>query len=141
MSKLSDDPSARYVFTVDLAHRDELEPYVTRDGSTIREWAGPGYTAAAVNQSLAEATVAPGASTIAHYHRRSEELYLVTSGSGRLRVGAEEREVRAGDCVVIPPGEPHQLHNNGDADLVVVCACSPAYSHEDTFLVEDRPSG
>lgn len=124
-----------------LARRDELEPYVTRDGSTIREWAGPGYAAPAVNQSLAEATVAPGASTIAHYHRRSEELYLVTAGSGRLRVGEEEREVGAGDCVVIPPGEPHQLQNTGDADLVVVCACSPPYSHEDTFLVEDQPPG
>lgn len=123
------------------ARRDELEPYVTRDGSTIREWAGPGYPAPAMNQSLAEATVAPGASTIAHYHRRSEELYLVAAGSGRLRVGEEEREVRVGDCVVIPPGEPHQLHNSGDADLVVVCACSPAYTHEDTFLVEDQPPG
>lgn len=44
--------------------------------------------------------------------------------------------MRAGDCVVIPPGETHQLHNIGAADLVVVCACSPAYSHEDTHLVE-----
>jgi hypothetical protein len=23
------------------AHRADLDPYVTRDGSTIREWAGP----------------------------------------------------------------------------------------------------
>jgi mannose-6-phosphate isomerase-like protein (cupin superfamily) len=54
-----------------------------------------------------------------------------------LRVGEEERDVAVGDCAVIPPGEVHQLRNTGDFDLVVVCACSPAYSHEDTVLWEE----
>ena len=119
------------------ARRDQLEAYVTRDGSTIREWAGPGYAAQAGSLSLAEATVAPGATTIEHLHRRSEELYLVTAGAGTLRVGEEEREVAAGDCVAIPPGTPHRLRNDGDVDLVVVCACAPPYSHEDTVLLEE----
>ncbi len=120
------------------ARREDLEPYVTRDGSTIREWAGPGYAAEAKNLSLAEATVPPGGSTIAHLHPRAEELYLVTAGSGVLRVGEEERAVVVGDCVAIPPGTPHRLHNDGVVDLVVVCACSPPYSHEDTVLLGDE---
>jgi mannose-6-phosphate isomerase-like protein (cupin superfamily) len=119
------------------ARRDQLEPYVTRDGSTIREWAGPGYAAEASGLSLAEATVAPGGATVEHLHRISEELYLVTAGSGVLRVGDEERAVAAGDCVAIPPGTPHRLRNDGAVDLVVVCACAPPYSHEDTVLLED----
>jgi mannose-6-phosphate isomerase-like protein (cupin superfamily) len=118
-----------------LSRYRELEPYVTADGSTIREWAGPGYSPAR-NLSIAEATLAPGTSTAAHFHRESEELYLFTSGHGRLRVGEEEREVESGDCVVIPPGTIHRLHNSGDVDLVLVCACSPAYSHEDTHLAD-----
>jgi mannose-6-phosphate isomerase-like protein (cupin superfamily) len=118
-----------------VRRRAEIEPYVTRDGSTIREWAGPGYSPAA-NQSLAEATVAPGEATIHHYHRAAEELYLVTAGRGLLWIGEEEREIAAGDCTVIPPGEPHRLLNTGAEDLVVVCASSPAYSHEDTVLLE-----
>lgn len=125
-----------------LARREEIEPYVTRDGSEVREWAGPGYRAKAASQSLAEATVAPGESTAAHHHREAEEIYLVTAGEGRVRVGEEERDVRAGDAIVIPPGEVHRLWNTGEADLVVACASSPPYSHEDTFLVErsqDRP--
>lgn len=120
-----------------LARYEDLKPYVTADGSTIREWAGPGYSPAR-NQSLAEATVAPGEATTAHYHGRSEELYLVTAGQGRLRVGDEERDVKAGDCAVILPGTVHKLWNTGDEDLVVVCACAPAYSHDDTFLVEEK---
>ena len=118
------------------ARRQELQAYVTRDGSTIREWAGPGYAAEASGLSLAEATVPPGGATIEHLHRRSEELYLVTAGAGLLRVGEEERRVEVGDCVAIPPGTAHKLFNDGYSDLVVVCACAPPYSHEDTVLLD-----
>ena len=123
-----------------FARHSELEPHLTKDGSTIREWAGPGYAAEAGAQSMAEATVPPGSATVAHLHRASEEIYLVTAGSGSLRIGEEERAVRAGDCAVIPPGQVHQLRNTGEVDLLVVCACSPPYSDEDTVLVE-RGSG
>ena len=116
-----------------IARRDELEPYVTRDGSEIREWVAPGTPGR--RQSLAEATVPAGGSTLAHYHRESEEVYLVTSGSGRLLLGEETQPVAAGDCVVIPPGTAHRLHADPGAPLVVVCSCVPPYSHEDTVLV------
>jgi mannose-6-phosphate isomerase-like protein (cupin superfamily) len=118
------------------SRREQLEPYVTRDGSMIREWAGPGYAAEATGLSLAEATVPPGGATIEHLHCRSEELYLVTAGAGLLRVGEEERRIEVGDCVAIPPGTAHKLFNDGNVDLVVVCACAPPYSHEDTVLLE-----
>ncbi len=121
---------------MEIARRSQLEPYVTKDGSTIREWAGPGYAAAAANQSVAEATVPPGTATAAHRHVRSEEIYLVTGGRGLLRIGEEEREIEAGDCATIPPGTVHRLRNTGDEDLVVVCCSSPPYSHEDTVLAE-----
>lgn len=114
---------------------DAIEPFTTLDGSEIREWAGP-VSAPAVNQSLAEATVPPGGATTEHYHRVTEELYLVTAGRGRLRIGEEEREVGVGDCAVIPPGERHKIWNTGDEPLRIVCACAPAYSHEDTVLTE-----
>jgi mannose-6-phosphate isomerase-like protein (cupin superfamily) len=112
-----------------------IEPFTTKDGSEIREWAGP-VSAPARNQSLAEATVPPGGATTEHFHRRTEELYLVTAGSGRLRVDDEERAVVAGDCAVIPPGARHKLFNTGSVPLRVVCACAPAYSHDDTVLTE-----
>jgi mannose-6-phosphate isomerase-like protein (cupin superfamily) len=118
-----------------LTRYEEVEPYVTKDGSTIREWHGPAVSPAR-NQSLAEATVAPGGATTTHFHRASEELYLVTAGHGSLRIGEEEREVGPGDCAVIPPGAVHQLRNTGERDLVVICASAPPYSHEDTVLVE-----
>jgi mannose-6-phosphate isomerase-like protein (cupin superfamily) len=116
----------------------ELEPFVTLDGSQIREWAGR-VSAPAQNQSLAEAIVAPGAATTEHFHRTSEELYLVAAGEGRLVIDGEQRLIREGDCALIPPGARHKLFNTGPAPLRVLCACSPPYADEDTCLTEPAP--
>jgi mannose-6-phosphate isomerase-like protein (cupin superfamily) len=126
-------PVARLVQTVRLEDR---EPFVTADGSSIRELVGV-PSGNAVNQSLAEATVPPGAETIEHFHRAAEEIYHFTAGAGRMRLGGLEADVRAGDTVVIAPGVPHKLWNTGDEPLVLLCCCSPPYSHEDTVLLDE----
>lgn len=120
---------------MDVTSYDAIAPFTTLDGSEIREWAGP-VSAPAVNQSLAEASIPPGGATTEHYHRSTEELYLITAGAGRLRIGDEERDVAAGDCAVIPPGARHKIWNTGDGILRIVCACAPAYSDADTVLTE-----
>jgi mannose-6-phosphate isomerase-like protein (cupin superfamily) len=117
---------------------DDLQAFTTLDGSTIREIAGPAWTPAR-NQSLAEATVPPGRATTAHLHREAEELYFFTAGHGRLRLGDVEREVAPGDCAVIPPGTVHKLWNTGTDPLVLLCCCAPAYSDDDTVIVEQTP--
>lgn len=118
---------------------DQRESFITADGSSIRELAGiPSGNAA--NQSLAEATVPPGGETILHHHVRSEEIYLFTAGAGRMILGDEEADVRAGDAVVIPPGTPHGLRNPGAEPLVLLCCCSPPYSDDDTVLLSSPAS-
>ena len=86
-----------------LARHSELEPFVTKDGSTIREYL---HTPA---QSLAEATLEPGQRTQRHYHRIAEEIYLIVEGEGRLEVDGEIAEVGAGEAILIPPGAWHEL--------------------------------
>ena len=113
----------------------QLAPFVTLDGSEIREWAGP-VSAPAHNQSLAEATIPPRGATTEHYHRTTEELYLVIAGQGRLVIEGEERIIGEGDCALIPPGKRHKVFNIGAGPLRIVCACSPAYSDDDTCLTE-----
>jgi mannose-6-phosphate isomerase-like protein (cupin superfamily) len=120
---------------VQTARLENRPSFITADGSSIRELAGI-PTGNAANQSLAEATVPPGSATIEHFHRTSEEIYLFTKGMGRMRLGDQEGPVRAGDAVVIPPGTRHQLENTGPEPLVLLCCCAPAYSDEDTVLVE-----
>ena len=78
------------------ARLEDRPSFITADGSSIRELAGiPSGNAA--NQSLAEATVPPGSSTIEHFHRTSEEIYLFTRGMGRMHLGDQDGPVRAGD--------------------------------------------
>jgi mannose-6-phosphate isomerase-like protein (cupin superfamily) len=120
---------------VQIAHLEDLEQFTTLDGSGIRELAGPSWTAAR-HQSLAEATVPPGGSTAEHYHRQTEEIYYFTAGTGRMKLGDEVAVVRAGDCVVIPPGTPHKLWADDGAPLVLLCCCAPPYSDDDTVITE-----
>lgn len=102
-------------------------PFTTKDGSTIREYL---HTDA---QSLAEASLAPGQATQRHYHRRSEELYLILEGGGELEVDGDIRTVGPGDAILIPPGAWHQL-TSGEAGATLLCCCVPPYSDHDTFF-------
>ena len=119
------------------ANLDDTTSFITKDGSSIREIAGP-RSLPTTNQSLAEASVEPGGATDEHYHVLSEELYFFTAGRGRLRVGEDEREVGAGDCAVIPPGTEHKLWNTGPDPLVLLCCCAPPYSDDDTVITEGQ---
>ncbi len=113
----------------------DTPPFQTRDGSEIRELLHPDKSAVK-NQSLAEAVVAPGQQTRLHRHQRSEEIYFVTRGQGRMRLGDESFELGEGEAVLIPPGTPHCIRNNGKETLHILCMCAPAYSHEDTELLD-----
>jgi mannose-6-phosphate isomerase-like protein (cupin superfamily) len=113
---------------------DAVAPYITKDGSEVRELMHPrvhGNT----NQSFAEAIVAPGCTTHLHRHHATEEIYHITAGEGSMRLGEDLFAVRAGDTICIAPGTPHCVENTGAVPLRILCACSPAYSHEDTELL------
>ncbi len=120
---------------MDVVNLGEPEPFITLDGSEIRELLAH-RNSAIRNQSLAEARLPAGGATQAHYHARSEEIYYITDGAGRIRVGGEERDVKAGDAVAIPPGVVHKLWNTGSGALRLLCCCAPGYEHTDTFLTE-----
>lgn len=115
--------------------RDAVVPYITRDGSEIRELLHPDHHAAR-HQSLAEAMVPAGGKTILHRHAKSEEIYHVTRGAGRMTLGAKSFAITAGDSILIAPGTPHCVENTGADDLHILCCCAPAYAHEDTELLE-----
>ncbi|MGA2930152.1 MAG: cupin domain-containing protein [Solirubrobacteraceae bacterium] len=117
-----------------------MNSFVTLDGSTIRELAGPAWTAAR-HQSLAEAIVPAAGQTLEHRHLQTEEIYYFIGGRGRMRLGHEESSVAAGDCVVIPPGTAHKLWAAPEADLVLLCACAPAYSDGDTEMITTPGGG
>jgi len=118
---------------MDIRNLDELPAFTTKDGSEIRELLA--YRNSAIrNQSLAEARLPIGSSTQEHYHVRTEEIYYITHGTGRMRIEGDERDVKAGDAVAIPPGSKHKLSNTGNETLRLLCCCAPAYEHSDTII-------
>jgi mannose-6-phosphate isomerase-like protein (cupin superfamily) len=117
--------------------RDTTVPYVTKDGSEIRELLHPSHHGVR-NQSLAEALVPVGSTTLLHAHELTEEIYHVTGGTGTMTLGADKFAIHPGDSVLIPPGTPHCVTNTGEAALIILCCCAPAYSHDDTVLLEEQ---
>lgn len=119
---------------MDIVNLASAPPFTTKDGSEIRELLAH-RNSSIRQQSLAEARVAPGGTTAAHYHPRTEEIYYILEGRGLMRLGDEPREVVPGDAIAIPPGLVHQITNHGPSTLKFLCCCAPGYEHEDTVLV------
>ncbi len=120
--------------------RDEVHAFITKDGSEVRELMHPA-SHGNQHQSLAEAKVPVGGSTLRHRHRQSEELYHFLAGTGEMSLGDSQFQVGPGDTVLIPPGTPHGLRNTGTEPLRLLCCCSPAYAHEDTELLQAQENG
>ena len=55
-----------------------------------------------------------------HSHSAQWELYHVISGRGQVRQEDGTTDIEKGDAFVFRPGEPHQLTNNGNEDLVML---------------------
>jgi quercetin dioxygenase-like cupin family protein len=67
----------------------------------------------------------PGQEQAGHRHAVGDKLYYVVSGSGRVRVGDEEREVQPGDLACAPAGDEHGVRNPGPGRLVVLVMMAP----------------
>ncbi|MBV1921083.1 MAG: cupin domain-containing protein [Pseudomonadales bacterium] len=115
----------------------EIPASVTKDGSIIRELMHPS-THKAKKQSLAEAIIRRGQSTKPHLHVSSEEIYHVLAGSGSMQLGDKNFPIQEGDSICIAPGEIHYLTNTGLPDLVILCCCTPPYSHDDTEIITEE---
>ena len=94
---------------MEVKNLNDVPAFTTKDGSEIRELLAH-RNSVIRNQSLAEARVPVGGSTLEHYHAQTEEIYYITTGAGRMRIGNET--------------------------LKLLCCCAPTYEHSDTFITE-----
>ena len=113
------------------------KPFITKDGSIIRSIMDC-TNGAVKNVTLAESSIAAGLETIMHTHKKSEEIYYFTAGSGFMSLAGKKFPVKAGDAVLIPPGTPHKIFNTGKKTITLLGACSPPYSHSDTYTLENK---
>ena len=74
-----------------------------------------------------------GKQTSGHNHSGQEEVYIFMKGEGTMIVGTNTYEVKAGDTVLIPDGDFHQVQNTGfyaEDDLEFICVFDGGRYHE-----------
>lgn len=120
---------------MDIRKIDQVPAFTTKDGSEIRELLAHRNSSIRM-QSLAEARLPAGGQTTPHYHPRTEEIYYILEGHGRMQIDDEVEAIAPGDAIAIPPGAPHQITNTGPGVLKFLCCCAPAYEHDDTVLLD-----
>jgi mannose-6-phosphate isomerase-like protein (cupin superfamily) len=112
-------------------------------GSIDELGAGPGFrkvrralgiTAFGVNAVV----YPPGYEGFLHYHDEQDELYFVHSGTARVEVGDEVRELGPGGMVHVESTTPRRLSNVGDEPLVMlVIGGKDGYVERDGHMVDD----
>jgi quercetin dioxygenase-like cupin family protein len=88
-----------------------VRPIKLREGITSRAVNGERMTLAVVD-------LEPGVALPEHHHE-NEQLGFILSGSMTMRIGGEERELRAGDTYAIPSDVPHDAVAGSDGCTAV----------------------
>ena len=69
--------------------------------------------------NFSQARFAKGQAADAHSHDKMYEVFLFESGKGIIHVNNEEYLIEQGVCVMVEPGEIHEIINTGSRELVV----------------------
>ena len=85
------------------------------------------------NMSVTWLEVPAGVDQELHSHEESEQVYIVTRGSGAMTVAGDRQEISEGDLVMVPPATDHSIANDGDSDLCRVSVQSPAVTVSEVF--------
>ena len=88
-----------------------------RDGSKTEigyELVGDDY--GGIPASVIVVDASPGRGPRLHKHTYAE-LFFVVEGEATFSDGHEERTVRAGETVIVPPDQPHSFINSGAGRL------------------------
>tara|TARA_R100000005_G_C4948251_1_gene169898 strand:+ start:421 stop:792 length:372 start_codon:yes stop_codon:yes gene_type:complete len=68
------------------------------------------------NLVVSKTTLHPGKETSGHNHSGQEEVYIFIRGSGKMVVGTNTYNVKAGDTILIPDGDFHKVWNISEHD-------------------------
>jgi len=108
-------------------------------GETIQEVLG--LVAGNVSShSLAKIIIKPGNASSRHFHKYSEESYLILSGEATLDIDRHVFTLSPGEAVLIEPHEIHRISNQKDEDLVFIAVCVPAWTPDDSFEINENKS-
>ena len=85
------------------------------------------------NMSVTWIEVPSGVDQELHSHEEAEQVYVVTAGSGTMKVAGDTQSVSPGDLVMVPPATDHSIANDGDADLCCISVQSPPITVSEVY--------
>jgi mannose-6-phosphate isomerase-like protein (cupin superfamily) len=71
-----------------------------------------------------------GRGSYGHHHKTQEELYLVIEGTLTFKVGDDVFEAGPGTAIRIPPETVRSVHNDSDADVVLIITSTKAADYD-----------
>lgn len=103
-----------------------LKTFIAGDNSELKEILNPKKENLKLRYSLAYARVGKNKKTLKHRLKYSE-VYFILKGTGVMHIDSEEKVVRAGDTVYIPPKSIQYIENIGNSSLEFLCIVDPAW--------------
>ncbi len=114
---------------------NQCKAFIANDGCTIREWIHPDKDKLDLPYSIAMATVKAGQRSYKHKLKQTE-VYLITSGSGRMHINDQQQYVAAGDSIVIPADAIQWIENCGEDDLIFIALVNPPWTEQGDIRLE-----
>ena len=85
-----------------------------------------------------EIIIKPGEAPSYQYHYKRQEIWVVVTGKGLLKLDGLESTVSAGSVIKVPVGIKHRIRNIGEEDLIFIEVQLGNYFGEDDIVrVED----
>ena len=75
-----------------------------------------------------------------HQHSAQWEFYQVISGAGSVRHNEGTTAIKSGDAFLFKPGEPHQLVNESEGDLILYVVADNPFG-ESTYYPDSKKWG
>ena len=99
------------------------QPFLLRDVATVKPWT---ETCGQIRPLIEEKDGAAAevhhleiTDAKLHYHQRTDEIYYVIDGHGKMQLDDDEIELQAGAVVYVPHGVKHKAW--GELKVLVVC--------------------
>ncbi len=113
----------------------EVVPLTSPHGEIVFELIGAA-AGGLQSHSVAQVLLPPGKASRRHHHPVAEESYFILAGQARLELDGATAHLRPGDAVAIPSGAVHQIHNEGDTDLIFLAVCVPAWTPDNSVYLD-----
>ncbi len=118
-----------------IRNAHSVSPLESPHGEIVYELAGAAAGGARAH-SVAQIRIPPGKSSRPHYHPVAEESYVILQGVAGIEIDGTSAALYPGDAVAIPPTAVHRIWNAGEADLLFVAVCVPAWTPDDSVYLD-----